>query len=222
MTSKAAPASINQALAAVTLLYFQVGLRIDVKRATVPKPGEPDAARRTARDEAIMLYTGAREEECARLDIDGIAITARTVPIPPIARTRISACSTSSAGPDRHARASPCTAAPLRPARRPTGVRRGGECLGRGTVRVAVESSIKDGGERRRRVAAPAAVGGAVSGLGPGAGPGSWSWAGGRIQGPGPDHPLPGGSPPLGVMVWISGWSPRQTFVFKSARRRAS
>jgi site-specific recombinase XerD len=121
MTSKAAPASINQALAAVTLLYSQAGLRIDVKRATVPKPGEPDAltaaeqgaveraaARRGARDTAIiavLLYAGAREEECARLDVDDIAITARTgtirlhgkgdqvrtVPIPPIARTRITA-----------------------------------------------------------------------------------------------------------------------------------
>ncbi|TCN29269.1 hypothetical protein EV644_13913 [Kribbella orskensis] len=47
MIGKAAPASINQALAAVTLLftlmYTQAGLRIAVKRARVPKPGEPDA-----------------------------------------------------------------------------------------------------------------------------------------------------------------------------------
>ncbi|MGI8331330.1 tyrosine-type recombinase/integrase [Actinomadura scrupuli] len=120
--TKAAPASINQALAAVTLLYAQVGLRIDVKRARVPKPGEPDAltpteqgaveraaVRRGVRDAAILavlLYSGAREEECARLDVEDIAITARTgtirlhgkgdqvrtTPIPKIARDRITAC----------------------------------------------------------------------------------------------------------------------------------
>ena len=60
------------------------------------------------RDEAIiavLLDTGAREEECARLETDDITITARTgsirlhskgdqvrdVPLPPIARTRLSA-----------------------------------------------------------------------------------------------------------------------------------
>jgi integrase/recombinase XerD len=84
MTSKAAPASINQALAAVTLLYAQAGLRITVKRARIPQPGEPDAltkteqgrveraaARRGLRDRAIvatLLYAGARVEECGRLD----------------------------------------------------------------------------------------------------------------------------------------------------------
>jgi hypothetical protein len=47
MTSKAAPASINQALAAVTLLYAQAGLRITVKRARIPRPGEPDALTKT-------------------------------------------------------------------------------------------------------------------------------------------------------------------------------
>ncbi|MGV9779239.1 DUF4158 domain-containing protein [Streptosporangium sp. NPDC003464] len=71
-----------------------------------------------------------------------------------------------------------------------------------------------------RRQRRPAAVSGAVSGSGPG--PGSWSRAGGRTQGPGPDHPSPGGLPPLEVMVWISGWSPRQTLVFKSVCRRTS
>ncbi|WP_433172066.1 hypothetical protein [Actinoallomurus sp. CA-150999] len=40
---KASPASINQALAAVTLLYAQAVLRIDAERAHVPKSGEPDA-----------------------------------------------------------------------------------------------------------------------------------------------------------------------------------
>ncbi len=121
ITGKAAPATVNQALAAVTLLYEHAGLRIAVKRARVPRPGEPDAltpaqqgavgraaARRSARDAAILavlLYAGAREEECARLDVEDIAITARTgtvclhgkgdeirtVPIPKIARDRITA-----------------------------------------------------------------------------------------------------------------------------------
>ncbi|MFI7231459.1 tyrosine-type recombinase/integrase [Nonomuraea angiospora] len=121
MTGKAAPATINQALAAVTLLYAQTGLRIDVKRARLSRPGEPDAltpaeqgaierasVRRGARDAAItavLLYTGAREEECARLDVEDIAITARTgtirlhgkgdqvrtIPLPKIARERITA-----------------------------------------------------------------------------------------------------------------------------------
>jgi integrase/recombinase XerC len=90
----ASPASINQALAAVTLLYAQVGLRIDIKRVRLPKPGEPDAltraeqsrveraaARRGPRDRAIvsvMLYAGARVEECARLNLADLALTART------------------------------------------------------------------------------------------------------------------------------------------------
>ncbi|MFI9597739.1 tyrosine-type recombinase/integrase [Nonomuraea sp. NPDC052265] len=118
---RAAPNTVNQGIAALTLMYAQMGLRIDVKRATVPKPGEPDAltsaeqgaveraaARRGARDAAIiavLLYAGAREEECARLEADDIAITARTgtirlhgkgdqvrtLPIPPAARGRLSA-----------------------------------------------------------------------------------------------------------------------------------
>jgi integrase len=121
ITGKTAPATVNQALAAVTLLYEHAGLRIAVKRARVPRPGEPDAltpaqqgaveraaARRGARDAAILavlLYAGAREEECARLDAGEIAVTARTgtvrlhgkgdeirtVPIPAIARGRITA-----------------------------------------------------------------------------------------------------------------------------------
>ncbi|MFI6505866.1 hypothetical protein [Nonomuraea typhae] len=40
---KASPASINQALAAVKLRYTQSGLRIEVKPARLPRPGEPDA-----------------------------------------------------------------------------------------------------------------------------------------------------------------------------------
>ncbi|MGH3097941.1 MAG: hypothetical protein ACRDMV_18315, partial [Streptosporangiales bacterium] len=78
------PATVNQALAAVSLLYEHgAGLRIQVKRARVPRPGEPDAldagaqgrleraaARRGPRDAAIvavLLYAGARVGECARL-----------------------------------------------------------------------------------------------------------------------------------------------------------
>jgi site-specific recombinase XerD len=121
ITGKAAPASINQALAAVTLMYAQAGLRIQVKRARVPKPGEPDAltktdqgrveraaARRGVRDRAIiatMLYAGARVEETERLDAEDITLTARTghirlhgkgdevrtVPLPPIAREHLAA-----------------------------------------------------------------------------------------------------------------------------------
>jgi integrase len=115
---RAKPATVNQALAAVTLMYEQAGLRIVVKRARVPKPGEPGAltaaeqgaveraaARRSVRDAAIvavLLYAG---EECARLESEDVAITARTgtvrlagkgdevrtVPLPAIARTRLSA-----------------------------------------------------------------------------------------------------------------------------------
>lgn len=79
----------------MTLLYEHgVQLRIRVKRARVARPREPDAltvnqqnkveraaARRGARDAAIiavLLYAGARVEECARLDLEDIAITART------------------------------------------------------------------------------------------------------------------------------------------------
>ena len=116
---KASPATVNQALAAVTLLYDHAGLRVAVKRACVPRPGEPDAltpaqqggveraaSRRGARDAAILavlLYAGAREEECARLDAQDIAITAgtirlhgkgdqvRTIPLPKVARDRLTA-----------------------------------------------------------------------------------------------------------------------------------
>jgi len=121
MRAKASPATINQALAAVTLMYSHAGVRIAVKRARVPRPGEPDAltqaeqgaveraaARRGARDAAILavlLHAGAREEECARLGVEDIAITARTgtvrlhgkgdevrtIPLPKPARDRITA-----------------------------------------------------------------------------------------------------------------------------------
>lgn len=121
-TQKDSPSTVNQALTAVTLLYEHgAGLRIHVKRARVPRPGEPAALtpkqqsrveraadRRGERDAAIiavLLYAGARAEECARLDAEDIAITARTgeivlrgkgdevrtVPLPAPARERISA-----------------------------------------------------------------------------------------------------------------------------------
>jgi site-specific recombinase XerD len=119
---KASPASVNQALAAVTLLYEHgPQLRIAVKRARVKRPGEPDALtpaqqgtleraadRRDRRDAAIiavLLYTGARAEESARLAVDDVAITPRTgqvrllgkgdqvrvVPLPARARERVAA-----------------------------------------------------------------------------------------------------------------------------------
>lgn len=92
--AKAAPSSVNQAIAAVTLMYELAGLRIKIKRAHVPQAGEPPAlsraeeervtrtaARRNVRDHAIIAvlrYTGARAEECARLDGEDIVMTART------------------------------------------------------------------------------------------------------------------------------------------------
>ncbi|PZS32923.1 MAG: hypothetical protein DLM58_08880 [Pseudonocardiales bacterium] len=122
LRAKASPSTVNQALAAVTLLYEHgAALRIHIKRVRVPRPGEPDAldakeqnrversaARRGERDAAIiavLLYAGARAEECARLDVEDIAVTARTgqlrlhgkgdevrtVPLPAPARDRISA-----------------------------------------------------------------------------------------------------------------------------------
>ena len=116
---RAKPATVNQALAAVTLMYEQAGKRIVVKRARVPRPGEPDAltaaeqgaveraaARRGVRDAAILavlLYAGARVEECGRLEFEDVAVTARTgtvrlqgkgdevrtVPLPANARLRL-------------------------------------------------------------------------------------------------------------------------------------
>ena len=94
LTTRSSPATVNQALAAVTLMYQQAGVRIAVRRVRIPRPGEPGAltrqeeaalrraaARRGPRDAAIvevLLNTGARVEECARLDAEDFAITART------------------------------------------------------------------------------------------------------------------------------------------------
>ncbi len=94
ITARSSPSKVNQALAAVTLMYQQAGIRIAVRRARIPRPGEPDAltpgeegavrraaARRGPRDAAIiavLLDAGARVEECARLDAGDFAVTART------------------------------------------------------------------------------------------------------------------------------------------------
>ncbi|MFI6816099.1 hypothetical protein ACIBG7_27095 [Nonomuraea sp. NPDC050328] len=64
---RAAPNTINQGVAALTLMYVQMGLRIDVKRATVPKPGEPDAL--------TAVEHGAVERAAARR---GVFVTRRS------------------------------------------------------------------------------------------------------------------------------------------------
>jgi hypothetical protein len=43
ITARSSPSKVNQALAAVTLMYQQAGIRIAVKRARIPRPGEPAA-----------------------------------------------------------------------------------------------------------------------------------------------------------------------------------
>jgi hypothetical protein len=50
LAARSSPATVNQALAAVTLMYTQADLRISVKRARIPRPGEPDAATRQQED----------------------------------------------------------------------------------------------------------------------------------------------------------------------------
>lgn len=120
---RATASTVNQALAAVGLLYEHCfGWRVQVKRARVRLAGEPDSLsrakqgaveraslRRGVRDGAVvavMLYTGARVEEAARLWIPrDLALTARTgrvrllgkgeqlreVPVPAVARERLGA-----------------------------------------------------------------------------------------------------------------------------------
>lgn len=116
----ASPATVNQALAALTLRYEHgAGLRIQVKHARLPRPGQPEALdpaqqgrleraadRRGTRDAAIiatLLYTGARAAECTGLHVDDVAVTARTgrirvhgkgdqdrtIPVPAPARQRL-------------------------------------------------------------------------------------------------------------------------------------
>lgn len=120
---KLSPATVNQGLAAVTLLYDK-GCKLElkkVKRARAAQPGAPDALtvvqenalrraaeRRGVRDAAIvglMLGSGARAAECARLTVDDVTLTARTgtvrlfgkgdqvrtVPLDQPARERVSA-----------------------------------------------------------------------------------------------------------------------------------
>jgi hypothetical protein len=58
LTARSSPATVNQALAAVTLMYEQAGLRISVKRVRIPRPGEPDALTRP--QEAALRRSAAR------------------------------------------------------------------------------------------------------------------------------------------------------------------
>ncbi|SNS81055.1 tyrosine-type recombinase/integrase [Actinomadura mexicana] len=94
LDARASVATVNQERAAVALMCELAGLRLGVKALRVAPPGEPDAlserqagaveraaARRGARDRAIvavLLYSGARVEECARLRVEDVAVTART------------------------------------------------------------------------------------------------------------------------------------------------
>jgi len=117
-----AGSTVNQALAAVALLYEHgARLRIKVKRVRIDRPGEPDALtraqqgalqraadRRGIRDAAVialLLGTGARAQECARLSVAAVPLTARTgqvrllgkgdqprhVPLPARTRERVAA-----------------------------------------------------------------------------------------------------------------------------------
>jgi hypothetical protein len=58
ITTRASPSKVNQALAAVTLMYQQTGLRIAVKRARIPRPGEPGAL--TPEEEGAVRRAAAR------------------------------------------------------------------------------------------------------------------------------------------------------------------
>ena len=121
LNQRAAASTVNQYLAAVTLLYSLAGLRIRAGRVSLPHPGDPvaltvpeqrrlerAALRRGPRDSAlifVLLYAGPRVEEATRLHLDDVAITAhtgtvrllgkgdqpRTVPLPAPAREPLTA-----------------------------------------------------------------------------------------------------------------------------------
>lgn len=70
IATKASPSTVNQALAATDLLYeVGAGLRLKVKRARVPRPGEPEAL--TPKERIMQLIhsvtLGARSVIQARL-----------------------------------------------------------------------------------------------------------------------------------------------------------
>ena len=129
LDGKAAPSSVNQALAAVTLLYAQAGMRIKVKRARVPRPGEPDAltkaeqgrveraaARRGARDRAItavMLYAGRAPRNASDW-------TPRTSPSPREPGTSASTARATRSAPSRSLRPPAGTWATCWPSEAPT------------------------------------------------------------------------------------------------------
>lgn len=91
---KLSPAATNQALVAVKLMYQVCRITARAQRAREPKAGAPKALtraqegavrraadRRGPRDAAIvavLLGAGARVAECARLQLDDVAVTART------------------------------------------------------------------------------------------------------------------------------------------------
>ncbi|MEV3927485.1 hypothetical protein [Actinomadura coerulea] len=94
LDARASAATVNQERAAVALMCELTGLRLGVKALRVAPPGEPEAleereagaveraaAAARARDRAIvavLLYSGARVEECARPWVEDVAVTART------------------------------------------------------------------------------------------------------------------------------------------------
>jgi len=91
---KLGPSAVNQALVAVTLMYDLIRITIDTDRVRMPKAGAPKAlthiqeraVRRAADDRgvrnaaiiALLLGSGARAAECARLDVDDVSVTAQT------------------------------------------------------------------------------------------------------------------------------------------------
>lgn len=120
-TLRRAPATVGQALVAVSILYQQAQIPVKVTRPRVPLPDDADALdadqlelflaeteRHSARDQAIiyvLLYCGLRRAECAGLDLADMAISARagevrvfgkggqvrSVPVPVRVRRRVEA-----------------------------------------------------------------------------------------------------------------------------------